>query len=123
MRVATAVEVVVGVTHRLGAAAAEHDLHIDRLQPVVLEAVYHPGWAGEAFPRRQLAVDAAPGLVLEEDRQIALQDEEHLLDLVGMRRIALAGRHEHDAESEAARRDDARVVVLAGAAGADEAVL
>src|SRR5579863_9863298 len=95
---AAAVEFVVGVAHRLGAAAPEHDLHIDRLQPVVLEAMNHPRRAGDALPWRELPADPPAGLVLEEHRQVSLEHEKHLLDLVGMRSVALAWRHEDDGE-------------------------
>src|ERR1051326_2273422 len=54
---------------------------------------------------------------------MALQHEEALLDLVSVRGVALADRHIHDRQREVAGRDDVRVGVLAGAAGADEAVL
>jgi hypothetical protein len=40
-----------------------------------------------------------------------------------MRGIALTGIHIDDRQREVAGRDDARIVVLAGTAGADEAVL
>src|SRR5580704_17875292 len=40
-----------------------------------------------------------------------------------MRGIAVAGIHIDDRQREIARRNDVRIVVLAGAAGADEAVL
>ena len=75
MRLAAAVELVIGVAHRLGAAAAEHDLHIDRFETVVLKAVNDPGWAGDAFPWAQLAADAPLFFVFEENRQTPLQDK------------------------------------------------
>jgi hypothetical protein len=62
------------------------------------------------------------GAVLDEHQHLALEDEEDLLDLVGVRRVALAGRDEHHREREVLRRDHAGVG-LAGGAGADEAVL
>src|SRR5215813_11983367 len=54
---------------------------------------------------------------------MTLEHEEAFLDLVGMRGIALSGLHIHDRQGEVLRRDDGRITVLAGAAGADEAVL
>ena len=106
-----------------GLRAAEHHLEIDRLERVVLVAVDHAGRARDAFPRAEPRGDALAGLVLDEDVEMALQHEEALLDLVGVRGIALPRRHEHDREREILGRDHGRVVVLAGAAGADEAVL
>src|SRR5215471_5128730 len=123
MRFAAAVEFVIRIAHRLRAPAAEHDLHIDRLEAVVLEAVNDPGRTGDAFPGPEFAADPPPVFVLEKDRQISLQDEKDFLDLVRMRRIALPWRHVDNAERKAARRDDGRIVVLARPAGADEAML
>src|SRR6185312_7204982 len=62
-------------------------------------------------------------LVLDEYVEEALQHEENLLDLVGVRRVALAGLDVHDREREILRRNDGRIVMLAGPAGADETVL
>jgi hypothetical protein len=123
MLLAAAVEVVIGVAHRLGTPPAEHHLHVHRLQAVVVEAVNNPGWAGDAFPCPELAADLPTVFVFEKHCQIALEDKKNLLDFVGMRCIALARRDVDDAESEAAGRDSRRVVVFAGAAGADEAML
>src|SRR5215469_18138372 len=123
MRLAAAVELVIGVAHRLRTAAAEHDLHIDRFETVVLKAVNDPGRAGDAFPRAQLAAHLPPVFVLEKDGQISLQDKKDLLDLVSVRRVALPRRHIHDAEGKAARRYRVRVIVLAGPTGADKAML
>ena len=62
-------------------------------------------------------------LVLDEHVEKALQHEENLLDLVRVRGVALAGLDIHDREREILRRDHGRIAVLAGAAGADEAML
>ena len=83
----------------------------------------HARRTGDAFPRSELAGQPAAAFVLDEDVEIALQHEKNLLDFVGVGGVALARRAEDDAEGEGARRDHAGVVVLAGAAGADEAVL
>jgi len=91
MGVAAVVEVFIGVAHRVGAALAEHDLEIDRFEAFVLEAVDHAGRAGDAFPRAEAAPELMPVLVLDEHRQDPLQDEEHLLDLVGVRGVACPG--------------------------------
>src|SRR5438132_8209095 len=120
---AALVEIVVGIAHRVGAALAEHDLEIHRLEALVLKAVDHAGRAGDAFPRPKPAAQLMAGLVLDEHGQDALQDEEHFLDLVGMGGVALPGRAIDDAQGEGARRDHARVVMLARAAGADKAIL
>src|SRR4029450_8400576 len=45
MRISPLVQVVVGVAHRLGLAAPDHDLEIDRLEAVVLVAVDDAGRA------------------------------------------------------------------------------
>src|SRR5215471_21120266 len=81
------------------------------------------GRARDAFPWPEPRRDSFAALILHEDIEMALQHEETLLDLVGMGGVALAGRHEHDREREVLGRDHGRVVVLAGTAGADEAVL
>src|SRR5262249_3319193 len=120
---AALVEILVGVAHGLGAAAAEHHLEIDRAEAVVLVAVDHAGRARDAFPRAQPRGDALAVLVLDEHVEEALQHEEALLDLVGGRGVAVPRLDIHDRQGEVAGRDDARVAVLAGAASADEAVL
>src|SRR5262249_51921822 len=58
MRVAALEELVVGVAHRLGPPAAEHHLHVDRLEPVVLVAVDHAGRAADRVPRAEPRGDA-----------------------------------------------------------------
>src|SRR6059058_3785180 len=102
MGVALLVEVVVGVAHRLGLAAPEHDLEIDRLQAVVLEPVDHARRTGDAFPGSEFAGQPPAAFVLDEDAEITLQDEEYLLDLVRVRGVALARRAKDDAEREGA---------------------
>src|SRR5690606_21203109 len=62
-------------------------------------------------------------IVLEEHVERAVEDEEHLLDLMRVRGIALPGLDIHDGQGETARRDDRRIGMLARAAGADETVL
>src|SRR5207244_3243533 len=90
---------------------------------LVLEAVDHPGRTGDAFPGAEPAPQLPPALILDEHGQDALQDKEHLLDLMGMRRVALTRRAINDAQGEGARRDHRGVVILARAAGPDKAVL
>src|SRR5258708_6251465 len=116
-------ELVVGISHRLGSAAAEHDLEIHRFEAVIVEPVDYAGRAGDALPGPELAGEPVAGLILDEDGQIALQDEKDFLDLVRVGGITLARRAEDDAEGKGARRDRIRIVVLAGAAGANEAML
>src|SRR6185437_5753345 len=123
MRAAAAIELVIGIAHGLGLGGAEHHLEIDRLKAFVLIAMDDTGRAGDAFPGSETARFAASAFIFDEDGEIALQDEEDFLDLVGVRGIALARRHIHDAQSEGARRDDGRIAMLARAAGADEAML
>src|SRR5262249_30277905 len=60
VRVAAAVELVVGIAHRLGPSLAEHDLEIHRLQALVLEAVDNPRRTGDAFPRPQAPPQLPP---------------------------------------------------------------
>src|SRR3979490_840200 len=123
MRVAPLIELVVGIAHGVRLAAAEHHLEIDRPEAVILIAMDPARRARDAFPWAQPRGQALAALVLDEDVEKALQHEEAFLDLMGMGRIALARLDIHDREREIARRDDARVAVLAGAAGADEAML
>src|SRR5262249_32898744 len=120
---ATLVQILVRIAHGLRAAAAEHHVEIDRPEAVVLVAVDHAGRARDAFPRPEPRGDALPALVLDEHVEKTLQHEEALLDLVGVRRVALARLDIHDRQREVAGRDHARIAVLARAAGADEAVL
>src|SRR3954470_15220619 len=123
VRVAPLVERVVRVAHRLGARAAEHDLEVHRLQALVDVAVDHTRRAGDAFPRPELDIDALAALVLDEGGKVALQDEEDFLHFMSVRGVSLSRLDVHDGKREAARRDGMRVAVLAGAAGAYEAVL
>src|SRR6516162_1706802 len=123
MGVALPVELVIGIAHRVGTGAPEHDLKIDRLQALVLITVDDPRRAGDTFPRPERPADPAAAVVLDKDRQISFEHEEDLLDLVRVRRVALPRWHIHDAESKGARRDHRRILMLAGAAGADEAML
>src|SRR5438477_13030457 len=98
MGVAALIEILVGVAHCVGAAFAEHDLEIDRLEALILEAVDHARRAGGAFPRAKPAPQLPPALILDEHGQDALQDKEHLLDLMGVRRVALPRRAIDDAQ-------------------------
>ena len=70
-----------------------------------------------------LRLTCRASFVFEKDRQISLEYKKDLLDLMCMRGIALPRRHKDDAEGKAAGRDRRRVVVLAGPAGADKAML
>src|SRR5437773_3733036 len=120
---AVLVQLLVRVAHQVRPGHADHDLEIHRLEAVVDIAVDHARRTGDAFPGSEPDVDAPPVLVLDERVQVALQDEEDLLDLVGMRRVALARLDIHDAQRERPRRNHTRVADLARAAGADEPVL
>src|SRR5262252_10600454 len=121
--VAPLVKLLIRIAHGLGLAAAEHDLEVDGLQAVVLIAVDDAGGATDAVPRTEPRGDAPAGFVLHEHVEKSLQHEEALFDLMGVGRIALSGVHEHDRQGEIAGRNDARIAMLAGATGADEAVL
>src|SRR5262249_52132291 len=111
--VAPLVELVVGVSHRLRLAAAEHDLEIDRAQAVVLIAVNHAGRTRDAFPGPESRGDSLAALVLDEHIEKALEHEEALLHLVSVSGVALAGLDIHDREREVPGRDDGRIAVLA----------
>ena len=82
-----------------------------------------PAGHADAFPGAEPRRQPLAAFVLDEHVEIALQHEEALLDLMGMRGVALARIHIHDRQREIACRDNARIAVLAGTAGADEAVL
>src|SRR6266478_8102640 len=114
---------IVGISHGFGLAASDHDLEINRLQTVVLIAMDDPRRAGDAFPGAEPARDLAAVFILDKDVEMALQDKEDFFDFMGVRGIALAGRHEHDGQREIAGRDRRRIAVFSRAPGADEAVL
>src|SRR4029450_1179438 len=78
--------------------------------------------AGHAVPLAENGLDALTVPVFEEDTYLAAQDEEDLLHLVRMGGVALAGRHEHDAEGEVLGRNVATVGLARGPV-ADEAML
>src|SRR3954470_15614501 len=123
MRAALGEQLVVGIAHHVGLAAAEHDLEIDRLEAAVVVAMDDAGRAGDAFPRAEARGQALARFVLDEDIEEALQHEEDLLDLMGVRRVALAGLDIHDREREIPGGNDRGIAMLARAAGTDEAVL
>src|ERR1700682_1610787 len=123
MRIPALVQLTVGITHGIWPAAAEHDLHVNRGERIVLIAVDHAGRTSDALPGAEPRGDALAAFVLDEHVENALQHKEALFDLVGMRGIALAGINVDDRQREIARGNDVRIVVLAGTAGADEAVL
>src|SRR5262249_43544109 len=81
---------------------AEHHLEIDRLKRIVLIAVDHSGWAGDAFPRPEPGGHSATAFIFHEDVEIALQHEKALLHFVRVRRIALATLDIHDGKREIA---------------------
>ena len=120
--IAAGLQRLVRVRHEVGAALAEHHLQIRGLEAHVDEAVEDVGGRGDAVPRAEHRLRAVPRPVLEEDQDLAAQDEEHFLHLVGVGGIALAGRDEHHAEREVLGGDHARIR-LAGGAAADEPVL
>src|SRR5215510_12888129 len=123
VRIPLLVELLVGVAHGFGLGAPDHDLEVDRLEAVVLIAVDDAGGTGDALPGTEPGGQALAALVLDEHVEVALQHEEALLDLVGVRGVALTRLHVHDRQREVLRWDYGRVAVLAGAAGADEPVL
>src|SRR4029077_4705192 len=88
VRIPLLVEVLVGVAHGLGLGAPDHDLKVDRLQAIVLVAVDDTGRTCDAFPRTQPGGEALAAFVLDKNVEVALQYEEALLDLMGVRRIS-----------------------------------
>src|SRR4029453_6721984 len=112
----------IDVGHEVGPALAEHDLHVGGLEPDVLVAMDDLGGAPHTVPLSEHGLDALAGAVLEEDLHLALQDEEDLFDLVPVGRVALARRHEHDAQREVLGRNIAAIGFTGGPV-ADEAVL
>src|SRR3546814_12148126 len=50
--IATLIEIVVGIAHRVGPRAPQHHLKVDRLEAVVHITVDHARRTGDAFPRR-----------------------------------------------------------------------
>src|SRR3954470_23320409 len=123
MRVAPLEQCLVGIAHRVGLAAAEHDLEIDGLEAGILIAMDHAGRAGDAFPGAEPGGEAPARLILDEDIEEALQHEKTFLDLMGVRGVSLAGLDIHDREGEIAGRNDGWIAMLAGAAVAYETVL
>src|SRR5262249_31215940 len=98
MRVAPTVQLVVRIPHGLGAGLAQHHLEVHRLQALVDVAVDDAGRAGDTFPRPEAYVEPPARLVLDERSEVALQHEEHLLDLVRVRGVPLPGLDVHDGE-------------------------
>src|SRR5229473_5885088 len=123
MIAAALVKLLVRIAHGFRLAAAEHDLEVDGLQAVVLVAVNDAGRAGDALPGSEARGEAVAGFILHEHVEKPLQHKEALLDFVGVGCVALARIDEHDRQSEIAGRNDGRIAMLAGAAGADEAML
>ena len=117
------VKLIVGIAHGFRPGAPEHDLEIDRREAVVVIAMDHAGRTRDALPRSEAGGETLAAFVLDEHVEETLQHEEALLDLVGVRGIALPRLDIHDREREVLRRNDGRVGVLAGAAGADETML
>src|ERR1700688_2160916 len=123
MGVSLLVELFVRIAHGLRLAAPEHHLEIDRREAVVLIAVNDPGRTGDAFPGAEPRGQALAAFVLDKDVEETLQHEEDLLDLMGVGRVALSGLHIHDGKRKVLDRNDRGIAVLAGTAGADEAML
>src|SRR3546814_6795792 len=96
MAVAVLVELLVGIAHGLGPAAAEDHLEPDRLEAVVVVAVDHAGRAGDALPRPEAGRRAVARLVLDEHVEPPLQPEEglrteeHTSELQSLMRISYA---------------------------------
>src|SRR5439155_23650800 len=90
MLVAPRLQLLVGVGHELGLGPPEHHLEVGGLEADVLEAVDHVRRTRHAVPWAEDGVRPLARRVLEEHAHLALQDEEDLLDLVRVRRVALA---------------------------------
>ncbi len=106
----------------LGRAAADRDLHQDRLDAVIAEAVRPTALVEQQVAGPELHLDhlVAPH---RAHRQDALQDEEMLDDLVGVRARELADRLVDQAEGEVLGLQRRRIVRLGRSAGADIAQL
>ena len=82
-----------------------------------------PCRAGNAFPWAEPSGHSLAAVIFDEHVEKALQHEETFLDLVRVRGIALTWLDIHDRQREIPCWDDGGVAMLAGAAGADEAML
>jgi hypothetical protein len=122
VHVAPRLQALVDVGHQIGLRLAEHDLKVGGLEADVFEAVDDVGRRRDAVPLAEHRLHPLALAVLEEDAHLAAQDEEDLLHLVGVGGVALARRHEHDAQREVLGGDHARVLLARGAR-ADEAML
>src|ERR1700758_4273578 len=67
VRVLALVKLIIGITHRIRLAAAEHDLEIDRFKRVILITVDDPRRAGNALPSPEPGFVAPASFVLYED--------------------------------------------------------
>src|SRR3984885_3371277 len=123
MRILALVQLIVDVAHGLRLAAAEHHLKINWRKRLILKSMDPARRTGDALPWTEPRRDPLAVLVLDKNVEIALQHEKTLLHLVGVRGVALARFAIHDRQSEIAGRDHRGVVVLAGGAGADKAML
>jgi hypothetical protein len=121
--IASLVQLFVGVAHCFRLCPAEHNLKINWLEAVVDVTMNDTGRAGNAIPRPQRALYASPFLVLHEYGEPPAQHKKTLFYFVCMRSISLPRLDVHDAEREAARWDDRRIVMLARPAGTDESML
>src|SRR5262249_59347539 len=93
----------IGVAHKFWIRFSRHHLQIDRLDAVVAITVDDARRTRDAIPRSQGDLDPPPVLLLEEHDESALQDEEHLLNFMSVRGVALAWSAEHNALGETAR--------------------
>src|SRR3954454_6386319 len=123
MLVPPLVQRVVGITHGLRLAAADHHLKIDWLEAGIFIAVNNAGGRGNTLPWSEPRRDALAALVLHKHVEETLQHEEYFFDLMGMRGIALSGLDVHDGQSEVSGGNDARIAVLSRPASANEAML
>ena len=102
------------IAHGIGAALAEHDLKINRLQTIIYVTVDNAGWAGNAFPRTKRAVNLPPrALVFEKNLQMPFEDKKYFLNFMGVRGISFAGIDEHYAERKGAALDNVWIIVFA----------
>src|ERR1700733_8086577 len=123
MRILALVQLIVDVAHGLRLAAAEHHLKINWRKRLILKSMDPARRTGDALPWTEPRRDPLAALVLHKNVEIPLQHEKTLLDLVGVRGVALARLAIDDRQGEIAGRDHRGIVVLAGGAGADKAML
>ena len=115
---------VLGIRRHLRLLGADHDEHPRVLVGVVAKSAVPAGRNRDGIARREDAL-ARLAVLLHEERDLAVEDEEHLLGVrVEVQRPLGAGREQHRAEREVLGGNDRRIAfVIARGARADVADL